>query len=257
MDKKLANNVIVGIMVSVGFVAFVFVLFSIGSGGVLQSQYTLYGTFTHVKGLHMGSEVSLAGLRIGVVKKISVANDKNKDLIVELSVNRSAQEYIRKDSIAEIRTAGVLGDKYIEISFGSNDSPILKHGDPITSMEAEDVFAQSGKLVGGLSKKFSEGGDFDSMMRNLSVVTKNLATITTEFRQQKAAEKLGKAVTSLQVIMAKVEKGEGTLGGLITDPTIYEDLKSITGGAKRSAILQYFMKQFISDGKKTTPPPAE
>ncbi len=250
MDKKVANNVIVGIMVALGFVAFVFVLFSIGGGGVLQSQYVLYGTFRHVKGLHMGSEVSLAGLRIGVVRKITIANDKNKDLIVELSVSRNVQEYIRKDSIAEIRTAGVLGDKYIEVSFGSPDAPVLKHGDTIASNEAEDVFSQSGKLVGGLSKKFSEGGDFDSMMRNLSIVTKNLATMTTEFKQEKAAEKLSKAVASLQAILAKVEKGEGTLGGLITDPTVYEDLKSITGGAKRSAILQYFMKQFLQDGKK-------
>ncbi len=253
MDKKIANNIIVGIMVALGFVAFVFVLFNIGGGGVLQSQFTLYATFTHVKGLHMGSEVSLAGLRIGVVKKITVANDKNKDLIVELSLARTAQEYIRKDSVAEIRTAGVLGDKYIEISFGSTDSPVLKHGDAITSLEAEDMFSQGGKLMGGLSKKFSDGGDFDSMMRNLNTVAKNLATITTEFRQEKSAEKMGKAVSSLQAILAKVEKGEGTLGGLITDPTVYEDLKSITGGAKRSAILQYFMKQFISDGKKAQP----
>lgn len=254
MDKKIANNIIVGIMVAAGFIAFVFVLFNIGGGGVLKSQYSLYATFHQVKGLHMGSEVSLAGLRIGVVRQITIQGDRNRDLVVELSVSRAVQEYIRKDSIAQIRTAGVLGDKYIEISFGSPDSPVLKHGDNIACEEGEDMFAQGGKIMGGLSKKFSEGGDFDSMMRSLNTVAKNLSVMTTEFRQEKTGEKLGKAVSHMEAILAKVEKGEGTLGGLVTDPTIYEDLKAITGGAKRSAILQYFMKQFIQDGKKAEPP---
>src|SRR5688572_3618059 len=112
MDKKIANNFIVGIMVAIGFAAFVFVLFSIGGGGVLQSQYTLHGVFRHVKGLHMGSEVSLAGLRIGVVRKIRISEENRRDLIVEMSLSRDVQDYIRKDSIAQIRTQGVLGDKY-------------------------------------------------------------------------------------------------------------------------------------------------
>ncbi len=250
MDKKIANNIIVGIMVAVGFVAFVFVLFNIGGGGILQSQYTLYSTFRHVKGLHMGSEVSLSGLRIGVVKGIVISTKDTKDLIVEMSIARSAERYIHKDSVAQIRTQGILGDKYIEISFGTESSPMLKNGDPIASDEVEDLFAQSGKLVGGLSKKFEEGSDFDSLIHNLNTVSKNLASITTELRQAKATENLGKSMAHLEAIMGKVNRGEGTLGGLITDPTIYEDVKAMTGGAKRSAILQYFMKQFIQEGKR-------
>jgi phospholipid/cholesterol/gamma-HCH transport system substrate-binding protein len=250
MDKKIANNIIVGIMVAVGFIAFVFVLFNIGGGGILKSQFTLYATFRHVKGLHMGSEVSLSGLRIGVVSRITISEANKKDLVVEMSIARNAQQYIRKDSIAQIRTQGVLGDKYIEIGFGSEGSPVLKHGDSITSDEQEDLFSQSGKLVGGLSKKFSEGGDFDSLMQNLNTVSKNLASITTELRQSRTSENLGKSIAHLEAIMGKVNRGEGTLGGLISDPTIYEDVKAITGGAKRSAILQYFMKQFMEEGKK-------
>lgn len=251
MDKKIANNIIVGIMVAFGFVAFVFVLFNLGGGGVLQSQYILYGTFRHVKGLHMGSEVSLAGLRVGVVRKITISENKQRDLLVEMSVSRNVQQYIRKDSMAHIRTQGVLGDKYIEVSFGSPDSPVLKHGDTIATEEAEDMFSQGGKIMGGLSKKFSEGGDFDSLMQNLSVLSKNLAVMSTELRQEKTGDKLGRAVSHLEAILGKIDRGEGTLGGLISDPTVYEDIKSITGGAKRSAILQYFMRQFIDEGRKS------
>ncbi len=253
MDKKIANNIIVGIMVTVGFLAFVFVLFNIGGGGVLKSQFTLYGTFKQVKGLHMGSEVTLGGLRVGVIRGIRISDPKTRDLIVEMSVNRSVQEFVRKDSVAQIRTQGVLGDKYIEISFGSPDSPVLKHGDNITTEEPEDLFSQGGKIMGGLSKKFNEGGDFDATMQNLALVTKNLAVISTELRQEKTGAKLGKAVNHLEAILGKIERGEGSLGALINDPTVYEDVKSITGGAKRSSVLQYFIKQFADEGKKRPP----
>ncbi len=250
MDKKIANNIIVGIMVAVGAAAFVFILFNIGGGGVMKSQFTLYGTFHQVKGLHMGSEVTLGGLRVGVIRKISISDNARRDLLVEMSISRNVQNYIRKDSIAQIKTQGVLGDKYVEVSFGSGESPVLKDGDTITTNEPEDIFSQGGKVMGGLSKKFEEGGDFDSMMSQLNVVTKNLAAITTELRQEKVGIKLGKSVSHMEAILGKVDRGEGSLGGLINDPTVYEDIKSITGGAKRSAILQYFMKQFIEEGKK-------
>lgn len=249
MDKKIANNIIVGIMVAFGFVAFVFVLFNLGGGSILKSQYTLYGTFGHVKGLHMGSEVSLSGLRIGVIRNIHISPE-TKELKVEFSVSRDVQEFIRKDSIAQIRTQGVLGDKYIEVGFGSVDQPMLKNGDTIMTQEAEDIMSQGGKLVGGLSKKFSEGGDFDAVMTNLSVVTKNLAMLTEDLKKNHTGDKLGKSITHLEAILGKVDRGEGTLGGLINDPTVYEDIKTMTGGAKRSAILQYFMKQFMEGGSK-------
>ncbi|MBY0370301.1 MlaD family protein [bacterium] len=252
MDKKIANNIIVGVMVAFGFVAFVYVLFNLGGGSVLKSQYTLYGTFHHVKGLHMGSEVSLSGLRIGVIRKIEISPE-TKELKVEFSVSRDVQEFVRKDSLAQIRTQGVLGDKYIEVSFGSPDQPVLKNGDTIMTNESEDIFAQSGKLVGGLSKKFEAGGDFDSVMQNLSVVTKNLAVLTEDLKKNKTGDKLGQSVAHLEAILGRIDRGEGSLGGLINDPTVYEDLKTMTGGAKRSAILQYFMKQFMDGGKKTAP----
>ena len=75
MDKKIANNVIVGIFVLVGVVAFIFVLFTMNGGqGIFAHDYILRARFDDVKGLNYGSEVSLAGLRAGAVRKISVEN---------------------------------------------------------------------------------------------------------------------------------------------------------------------------------------
>ncbi|MCX6102152.1 MAG: MlaD family protein, partial [Proteobacteria bacterium] len=134
MDRKVANNVIVGIFISLGIIAFVFLLFNIGGGStIFSSQLHLLGRFSQVKGLHQGSEVSLSGLRIGVIKDITIAKDGTKELIVELAVSKKYAPNLRKNSTATIKTQGVLGDKYVEVSIGTEDSPALKNGEQISS----------------------------------------------------------------------------------------------------------------------------
>ena len=261
MDKRIANNLMVGSIVIVGFFGFIFLLFNMGGGkGIFSRSYTLYGKFSHVKGLHMGSEVALAGLRVGVVNHLTITNDGKKELDVELAIEKQYQDKIRQDSIATIRTQGVLGDKYIEISIGSMDFKTLQDGESITTAEDPDIITKSGNLVSGISKQFQPGGDLETLMKNLNVVAANLAHITTSVRHDKSilheliygnsGVKVNNATSHVEEIMRKKNRGEGTLGALINDPTVYEDIKALMGGAKRSAILQYFMRQFVDSGRK-------
>jgi phospholipid/cholesterol/gamma-HCH transport system substrate-binding protein len=252
MDKKIANNAIVGTMFLFGMIALVFVLFNIGGGGFFKSQLTFYGKFSQVKGLHMGSEVSLSGLRVGVVKGLNITDPKNREITVEMSVSKTVAQYIRTDSVATVKTQGILGDKYIEISIGSLDLPTLNSGDTIPSSEPEDIFAKGGKVVDGISTKFAPGGDVETLLKRLNVIADNLASVTSQLKAGKTGEKLSSSMTHLEEILRKVKAGEGSLGALINDPTVYEDIKAMTGGAKRSAVLQYFMRQFIQDGAKNS-----
>ncbi|MBI4404616.1 MAG: MCE family protein, partial [Deltaproteobacteria bacterium] len=226
MDKKIANNITLGIFVAIAFIGFVFMLFNIGGGrGILSSQYKLFAKFTDVKGLHYGSEVSLAGLRIGVVKNIAVSEGPDKLLIVELSISKSVQERIRGDSTAILRTQGVLGDKYIEIYIGSPQHPVLNDGDNIRTSEASDLFTKSGHLVEDISKEFQKGGKVDTLIGNLNQLASNLAQLTVDIKKEKgllheliysgSGEKLNRSLTHLEGILKKVNGGEGTLGALI------------------------------------------
>jgi len=106
MDKKIANNIIVGLFTLVGVGAFVFVLFAIGGGkGIFSSEYKLYAKFRQVKGLNYGSEVSLAGLRAGTVKAITVENGETKELLVEMAIGSNMKDKIRGDTEAAILTS--------------------------------------------------------------------------------------------------------------------------------------------------------
>lgn len=259
MDKKIANNMLVGIFVALGFGVFTFLVFNMGGGGgVFSSTYTLYARFPEVKGLHPGSEISLSGLRIGVVKDITVSADGTKDLIIELSLAKKMKPQIRQDSNAMIRTQGVLGDKYIEVSIGSPNSPEQEAGTFIRAGQEADLFSKSGNLVEGISKQFKDGGNVDVLLANLTRLSENLASISTDIRKNKgilneliygkSGESLNRTMAHLEGILRKIDSGEGTLGSLINDPTVYEDLRSMMGGAKRSSILKYFMREFIEDG---------
>lgn len=261
MDRRIANNFTVGLFVLIGFVGFVFILFNVGDGkGFFSSQYSLYGKFRDVKGLHSGSEISLSGLRVGVIKQITVAKDDSKELIVELSIDKNMQQKIRQDSKATIQTQGVLGDKYVEISIGTPSAEALKHGDTINTDTAEDLFSKSGQLMEGISRHFDKGGDIESLVKNLNQVAKNLVVLTSQVQREQgllnamiygnAGAKLTKSVDHLEAILKKVDNGEGTLGAIINDPTLYEDVKYLLGGAKRSSILKYFMRSFIEEGEK-------
>ena len=80
MEKKIANNVIVGIFVIVGFLSFLFILFNINGGkGIFSREVTFFGKFKHVKGLNFGSEVSLAGYRVGTVNKVQLVISKTRN----------------------------------------------------------------------------------------------------------------------------------------------------------------------------------
>jgi phospholipid/cholesterol/gamma-HCH transport system substrate-binding protein len=254
MDKKIANNVIVGTMFLFGFIAFVFVLFNIGGGGFFRSQLTLFGKFTQVKGLHMGSEVSLSGLRVGVIKGLQITDPKTREITVEMSVSRNVQQYLRRDSVATVKTQGILGDRYIELSIGSFDEPMLEEGAFVVASEPEDIFQKGGKVVDGVANKFGPGGDVETLLKRLNIIADNLVSLTAQLKAGKSGEKISGAVAHMEEILRKVRAGEGSLGALINDPTVYEDIKAMTGGAKRSAVLQYFMRQFIDEGAKDLKP---
>lgn len=261
MERNRANQVTVGIFVFLGFILSAYLVFMLGSkSGFFQSNITLYARFKDVKGLHPGSEVSLSGLRVGVVQDILVAEDDSKEMVAILQIVSKAQKKIRSDSKASLKTQGVLGDKYIEISIGSSEAELLKDKDTIQTQETLDLFSKGGSLVDGLSKYLKQGGDIDSLLRNLARFSDNLVQLSNQVKREKSilnelfygtsGKNLNQAIAHLDSILKKIDSGDGTLGSIINDPTVYEEVKAVLGGAKRSSVLKYFMRQFMESSEK-------
>jgi phospholipid/cholesterol/gamma-HCH transport system substrate-binding protein len=281
MAKKTAQEIRVGLFIIIGLILAFIVVFSIGSKNQLfREQYTLFTNFKDVGGLIEGSPVRLAGVEVGTVSRIWFLTERDKKLVgVELKINTSVKERIHADSSASIRTMGVLGDKYIAITIGSPDKPVLADGDFLTSVESVELFAyleRADKIVNNIQSitdslntfltPLKEGGSGEDVAR----ILKNTDEIVTEIKTGNGTlhslvytdtkggpntmDKLNNSAERLNSILTKVDNGEGTLGALVNDPTLYEDLKALLGGATRSKIIKAVVDITMKKGKKT---PAE
>ena len=141
MDKELA----VGIFLIIGILSLAYISIKLGKLEVLGSQgYTLYAEFEDAGGVKPGASVEIAGVQIGKVKNITL---DNYQALVEFTISKNVE--IQEDAIASIKTKGLIGEKYVQISPGGSEK-FLRNGEKIRETEsAIDVEELISKYVFG------------------------------------------------------------------------------------------------------------
>jgi phospholipid/cholesterol/gamma-HCH transport system substrate-binding protein len=131
--KKYSNETIAGIFVIIGLICLGYMTVQLGNVSIFgDDAYSLYARFTSVSGLRIGNPVEMLGMEIGKVERFTM--DQEEQLaVVELKINNGINIY--DDAIASIKTAGLIGDKYVSIDAGGGGD-LLKSGDIITETEA-------------------------------------------------------------------------------------------------------------------------
>jgi phospholipid/cholesterol/gamma-HCH transport system substrate-binding protein len=168
-------------------------IFLIGTKQLMfRSTFEVRSQFQNVSGLNEGADVRVGGIRRGIVKNIVLPNRSDGKMTVVMELDDSTRRIIKKDSLAYIRSEGLLGDKYVEVSFGSNDAPVVADGQTIAS---EPPFELS-----------------DLMQKTNAILS------TT----QGAMQNVEGTADNLKEISGKINRGEGTVGALINDKTIYQ-----------------------------------
>ncbi len=131
--KRLNVDVAVGLLLVLGFAAFTYLAVRLGDLPWLQhSTYTLTADFTSVSGLKVGASVETAGVPIGKVVAIDL-DPQSYDATVHLAVDAAVR--LPADSIASVRTAGIIGDRYLDIAPGGAEE-MLAAGGTIEETEA-------------------------------------------------------------------------------------------------------------------------
>lgn len=131
--KKSSIETSVGIFMFIGIICIGYLTVNLGNLNIVRSDhYQLRARFQSVSGLKAGSSVEMAGVQIGTIETISLDHVK-KLANVTLSIKKDVQ--LEEDAIASVKTAGLIGDKYIMISPGGSDV-ILKPGDIILETES-------------------------------------------------------------------------------------------------------------------------
>jgi phospholipid/cholesterol/gamma-HCH transport system substrate-binding protein len=130
--KKINLEMIVGIFLLAGFISFSWLAVKMGDINPFQNEtYPITARFTSISGLKEGSTIELAGVVVGKVSRIEL-DTGDYEAVVHLNIDKRVE--LQDDSIASIRTAGIIGDKYIKLSPGGSDI-ILAAGDVIEETE--------------------------------------------------------------------------------------------------------------------------
>src|SRR5882724_1147593 len=123
-----------GLFILVTLLIFAGGIFWIGNKRFLfNSTYRLNAEFQNVAGLNDGAEVRVGGIAQGTVKRIELPLRVNEKVRVIMDMKRATREVVKKDSMAAIKSEGLVGDKYVEISFGSEQAAKVNGGDTIQS----------------------------------------------------------------------------------------------------------------------------
>jgi len=129
--KKLSTEFIVGLFLIVGIAAVTYLSVVIsGVSGFGSEGYQLKASFENSSGLKKGAVIEIAGVKVGQVKSIEL-DFETQESMIWLEINQGVE--VQDDAVASIRTAGIIGDKFIKISPGGGD--LLVNGDEIIETE--------------------------------------------------------------------------------------------------------------------------
>jgi phospholipid/cholesterol/gamma-HCH transport system substrate-binding protein len=172
-------------------------VFIIGNNQLrFQPTYRVKADFQNVEGLSEGSDVRVGGIHKGTVKRIDLPRQPDGKVTVVMDLQTATRGIVKKDSTAAIKSEGLLGDKYVEVSFGSKDAQRLADGDTIGSEPPMDI--------SDLIKKTDQILD----------------------TAQGAVQNVEGAAGNLKSISSKVDQGKGTVGALVNDNKLYNQVNA-------------------------------
>jgi phospholipid/cholesterol/gamma-HCH transport system substrate-binding protein len=229
-----ARPAIVGAFVLGGLLLFAVGLFLIGDRRMLFAETLhVYAEFAEVAALDTGAKVRVAGMDAGEVENVQIPTGPGGRFRVRLRVRKDLHPLIRLDSVATIQNDGLVGNKFVQIEAGTEQSPQVADEGTIRSREPFDI--------ADLMQKMSDTIDtVNTMLVDVkSEVDDALAAVASVAKDaQLLMNDLG---TDLRVILASTEqvtgnlaaivdgvrKGRGTVGKLINDDSLYTSIKGM------------------------------
>ncbi len=154
MMKKSNLEFLVGVFVLAGLASVAYLAIKLGSGALMGGDtYLLEARFTNAGGLHAGGNVQMAGVTVGRVEAVRI-DPQDFSAIADLRISSKLQ--LPTDSMASVKTSGLIGDKFISLSAGADDTHLVP-GERITMTEsAVDLESLISKMAFGSVDKEQE-----------------------------------------------------------------------------------------------------
>jgi phospholipid/cholesterol/gamma-HCH transport system substrate-binding protein len=213
----------VGLLVLAALVVLAISIFLVGTKEHLfvpKNRYSIQ--FSTASGLNQGNPVQLNGVDVGTVERIMLPEDVSQEkLTVWVRVESRYGDRIREDSRAKIKTLGLLGDKYVDVTSGSSEAKVIPDGGEIPAAPATDVdrLIASGEDV--VTNIVAISHTLNDILGRLDRGEGLLGLMTKESEQSRQArESLVDTISSVRDISKQVRSGRGSVGRLIYDDTL-------------------------------------
>lgn len=216
----------VGITVIVGSLTLALLVFLIsGTSGLFTKKITLITYFDNAEGIRAGQPVDLQGVAIGNVQTVRVVPGRPASPVqVVMRVNAKFQPFIHQDSEATIETAGVLGESFIDIDSRKATGPVVKDGTELKPGNApgiQDVVRTS-----------------QTSLQNVDILVKRADSILAEIQNGNGSlgkliydptmfNKINLILNQVQGLLNDVSNGKGTIGKFFADDSLYRKADSL------------------------------
>lgn len=217
MEKSTNQKIRLGLFVIIGSVFFIAAIYFIGNKqDMFNKTVKISALFNNINGLQLGNNVRFSGINVGTVKEIEIVNDST--IRIDMMIEEEILSHIKKDAVASIGSDGLVGNMIVNIVPGNHSNEPVHEGDVIRSENrvlTEDIM----KTLNSTSK-------------NANLITVNLAKMTDQ-----------------------ISSGKGTIGMLINDTLLSNDLKEtllyLKSTSKNTSESMSNLNKIIADlGKK-------
>jgi phospholipid/cholesterol/gamma-HCH transport system substrate-binding protein len=231
----------VGAFLILGLALFAVGLFLIGDRRMLFSDtFEVYAEFKQIAGLQNGAIVRVSGLNAGEVEAIHLPASPSARFRVQLRVREDLHQLIRLDSVASIQNDGLVGNKFVQVEAGTDQSPEVPERGTIRSEEPFDLaemFKRMNETIDLITTSITDvKAGVDDALKAVSTTATDAQTLINDLGGElRAVTASSKSVAQdLQVIVAGVRQGRGSIGKLVTDDALYERAKTIAADAERA-----------------------
>ena len=258
MKRKAVPLLRIGIFVLVGFILLIVFIFYLGSKEkMFSSTSEIKSRFATVSSLKKGAEVDMAGINVGSVKSIELPRNARDSVTVTMKIVTDALKLIHTDSKASITTQGIIGDKVIFISMGGDSTPAVTPGSTIGGLGSPDytrIYDTALAVVSQLDsvalaakmliQKIQQGnGTLAKLVNDPALYNNANATMASaKGTMERANEAMAKISGGFDTIshqmsdiVGKVNRGEGSLGKLLTKDDVYDNIRKTSDNLMTSS----------------------
>ena len=226
---------------------------SLSGGGtsIFDSKGHFDCYFKNVNGLVSGAPVWMSGVEVGNVRSLSFVNlDSLRQVKVTCRVKKGVWNMLTEDTRVQLGTIGFLGDKYVEILPGTKGLVSIEEGSVILTKDAgdasamfkagEDAIGEARSVIDNLDTLLNHMNQGEGTLGQLAVNDKlyhdmtallgklTLLTADLQKNQERIVSSIEKTANSVASLSEKVNNSEGTIGKLINDPKLYDNLTAIS-----------------------------